>query len=91
MSSGGETLSVGSASDDGTYLHRAPSSDVFGPIDWDLGDTFQVPAPAPGFATPSAIYVESPTYQHGPAGALEFALCGQYEQADHEIFQFTAN
>jgi hypothetical protein len=81
----------GSASDQGTTLHRAPTTDVAAAVDWPAAETFPVPAPAPGFAQPAAIYVESPTYQESPAGALNFALCGQYQQGDESIYQFTAD
>jgi hypothetical protein len=79
----------GSASDQGTTLHRAPTTDVAAAVDWPAAETFPVPAPAPGFAQPAAIYVESPTYQESPAGALNFALCGQYQQGDKLIYHFT--
>lgn len=75
----------GSASGQGVQLLRAPTRRG-GPVDWASAELVDVPSPGPGFAAPSAIYVESPTYQPAPAGALEFAVCGEYQVGDRSIW-----
>jgi hypothetical protein len=79
----------GSASDQGVALLRG-GDDLAAAVDWVAAAAFAVPTPAPGFDAPSAIYVESPTYQRAPVGGLDFALCGQYGAADHQIFHIRA-
>ncbi|WAS90075.1 hypothetical protein [Nannocystis punicea] len=75
----------GSAGGLGVQLLRAPSPDS-GPVDWAAAEVVEVPEAGPGFGAPSAIYVESPTYQAGLAGALEFAICGSYQVGDRSIW-----
>ncbi|MDC0718888.1 hypothetical protein [Nannocystis bainbridge] len=74
----------GSLSGQGVELLRAPAPG--GPVAWADAEVLEVASPGPGFAAPSAIYVESPTYQQGQAGALEFAVCGQYQVGDRSIW-----
>lgn len=76
----------GSAGGQGTTLHRAPTDALADAIDWAGAATYPALPPAPGFGTPIGIYVESPTYQRTPVGGLNFALCGEYQVADHQIF-----
>jgi hypothetical protein len=41
-----------------------------------------------GFAAPSALFVESPTYQDRAGGRpCNFAMCGQYQVSDGEVWQ----
>ncbi|MCY0993430.1 hypothetical protein OV203_40205 [Nannocystis sp. ILAH1] len=75
----------GSAGGQGVQLLRSPTRRG-GPVDWAAAEIVDVPSPDPGFAAPSAIYVESPTYQPAPAGALEFAVCGAYQVGDRSIW-----
>lgn len=84
------SLARGSASDQGTWLHHAVSGDLADAVAWADAKVVPVAAPAAGFLAPSAIYVESATYQRTPVGALGFALCGQYALADHQIFHVTS-
>jgi len=77
----------GSAGGAGTWLWRAATPEVAGPVDWALAEQFAVPAPAEGFGAPSALFVESPTYQATPVLAIEFAMCGQYPISDGQIWQ----
>ena len=84
------SLARGSASDQGTWLHHAASGDLADAVAWADAKVVPVAAPAAGFLAPSAIYVESATYQRTPVGALGFALCGQYALADHQIFHVTS-
>jgi hypothetical protein len=86
---GGELALVrGSASDAGLQVRLAsPTGDGFAaPVDWEAAVVVDVPPFADGFDAPSAIYVESTTYQHRPVGALHFAACGRYGIADGEIW-----
>lgn len=76
----------GGSAGQGVTLHRAPSADLAGAVDWAAAESFPVTAPAPGFGSPTAIYVESPTYQRAPVGGLNFALCGEYKVADALIY-----
>ncbi|PCC74627.1 hypothetical protein SAMN02745121_06992 [Nannocystis exedens] len=75
----------GSIGGQGVQLLRAPEQRG-GPVDWAAAEVVDVTSPGPGFAAPSALYVESPTYQLAPAGALEFAVCGQYQVGDRSIW-----
>ena len=84
------SLARGSASDQGTWLHHAVSGDLADAVAWADAKVVPVAAPAAGFLAPSAIYVESATYQRTPVGALGVALCGQYALADHQIFHVTS-
>jgi len=77
----------GSAGGAGIWLLRAATPEVAGPVDWGLAEPFAVPAPAEGFGAPSALFVESPTYQATPVPAIEFAMCGQYQISDGQIWQ----
>ena len=77
----------GSAGGAGVELLRAATTEVAGPVDWALAELFAVPAPAEGFGAPSALFVESPTYQATPVPAIDFAMCGQYQISDGQIWQ----
>ncbi len=79
----------GSASGQGSRLIRAPDGDVAGAIAWADGPEYVADPPLAGFGTPAGIYVESATYQRAPVGALNFALCGQYQLGDLKILQLT--
>ena len=79
----------GSASGQGVRLIRAPDGDVAGAIAWADGPEYVADPPLAGFGTPAGIYVESATYQRAPVGALNFALCGQYQLGDLKILQLT--
>lgn len=70
----------------GVTLHRAPGADAADAVDWAAAESSPLTAPAPGFGAPTAIYVESPTYQRAPVGGLNFALCGEYQVADALIY-----
>jgi hypothetical protein len=78
----------GSASGQGVQLLRAPMGP--GPLAWGAAEVIEVASAGPGFAAPSAIYVESRTYQLAPAGGLQFAVCGQYQVGDRTIWHGSA-
>lgn len=86
--SGELALVRGSASAAGLEVRIAsPGADGFAtPIDWEAAVAVEVPAFADGFDAPSAIYVEATSYQDRPVGALHFAACGRYGEADGEIW-----
>ena len=89
MRSGDGPLHVvrGSASGSGVEVLRAATSAVDGAVDWAAAEQFAVAPPKDGFLAPSALYVESPTYQSVPVGGLNFAMCGQYKVSDGEVWQ----
>lgn len=77
----------GSAGGSGVEVLRASTDAVDGAVDWASAEHHAVAAPADGFAAPSGLYVESPTYQAAPVGGLNFAMCGQYKVSDGEVWQ----
>jgi hypothetical protein len=77
----------GSAGGTGVEVLRATGDAVDGAVDWATAQEFAVPSPGEGFAAPSALYVESPTYQTAAVGAVQFAMCGQYQVSDGEVWQ----
>ena len=80
-------LVLGSSSGAGVTVLRAPDDDVAAAVDWAAAESFAVPEPGPGFAAPSALYVESRTYQERPVAGLGFAICGAYQISDGEIWE----
>jgi len=80
-------LVLGSSSGAGVTVLRAPDDGVDAAVDWASGESFAVPEPGPGFAAPSALYVESRTYQERPVAGLGFAMCGAYQVSDGEIWE----
>lgn len=77
----------GSAGGSGVEVLRAATSDVALAIDWATAESFAVAPPGAGFTAPSALFVESPTYQTTPVAAVQFAMCGQYQISDGEVWQ----
>ena len=77
----------GSAGGSGVEVMRAATSDVALAIDWATAESFAVAPPGAGFTAPSALFVESPTYQTAPVVAVQFAMCGQYQISDGEVWQ----
>ncbi len=67
-------------------LLEAPSDDASVAVDWDSATSTPMPSPGPGFAPPSAIYVESEAYQTSPVKEVNLGLCGEYQAADNEIW-----
>lgn len=55
-------------------------------IDWNTAARTPVEIPADGFESPSAIYAMGPEYQTAAVEGLHFAVCGQFDLADHEIW-----
>ncbi|MCY1058200.1 hypothetical protein [Nannocystis sp. SCPEA4] len=84
----GAWLVRGSASGQGVQLLRAPMGP--GPLAWGAAEVIEVASAGDGFAAPSALYVESRTYQLAPAGGLHFAVCGQYQVGDRTIWHGSA-
>lgn len=82
-------LVLGSSSGAGVTVLRAPDEAVDVAIDWAAADSFAAPEPGPGFAAPSALFVESRTYQERPVAGLHFASCGAYQVSDGEIWELT--
>ena len=82
-------LVIGSNSGAGVTVLRAPDEAVDVAIDWAAADSFAAPEPGPGFAAPSALFVESRTYQERPVAGLHFASCGAYQVSDGEIWELT--
>jgi len=82
-------LVVGSASGSGVTVLRSPEVGVDAAIDWGAAASFAAPEPGPGFAAPSALYVESRTYQERPVAGLRFAICGAYQVSDEQIWEVT--
>jgi hypothetical protein len=77
----------GSAGGSGVEVLRAATSAVAEAVDWAAAESFAVVPPGEGFAAPSALFVESPTYQTAPVAAVQFAMCGQYQVSDGEVWQ----
>ena len=84
----GEPLHVlrGSYSGDGVVLLRAGTVDGAAAIDWTDVEQIVVPMSAPGLGAPSGLYVESDTYQLAPVPVINFAMCGQYQISDGQIW-----
>lgn len=76
----------GSHSGAGVELLRAGEGDIAAAIDWASAEVLPVPPPAEGLGAPSGLYVESPTYQAAPVGAVNFAMCGQYQVSDGQVW-----
>lgn len=78
----------GSATDDGIEVRIADPIDSghAAAIDWEATTRIAIDGLPVGFESPSAIYVESTTYQDQSTGALQFAACGRYSVADGEIW-----
>ncbi len=55
-------------------------------IDWTAASVAPVDIPSDGFESPSAIYAMGPEYQNAEVTGLHFAVCGQYDVSDHEIW-----
>ncbi len=55
-------------------------------IDWNAAPSVEVIVPTEGFAAPSALYTAGAEYQTAPVDSHDFAVCGQYEVADHEVW-----
>ena len=68
---------------------RVPEADPKLAIAWESAEAVVVEPPSPGFAPPSAIYVESASYQTTPVTELNLAYCGEYMAADNEIWWAT--
>jgi hypothetical protein len=77
----------GSGGGGGVSVLRGPATAPGEAVDWAAAQTIAVTSPGAGFAAPSGLYVESPAYQSRPVGALQFAMCGQYEVSDGEVWQ----
>lgn len=73
----------------GVDMLRVPGADPATAIPWELAESLVISPEGPGFAPPSAIYVESDSYQTMPVTALNLAYCGVYQQADNEIWWAT--
>ncbi|MGZ4961159.1 MAG: hypothetical protein ACXWIU_01035 [Limisphaerales bacterium] len=56
-----------------------------GPIDWTHIQPVSIPVSARVFAQPSAIYVESRSYQTAQVKGMNFAIVGHYPEADSQI------
>jgi hypothetical protein len=82
-------LVLGSSSGAGVTVFRAPDDAVDMAVDWGVAKSFAVPEPGPGFAAPSALFVESATYQERAVAGLRVALCGAYKVSDGEIWELT--
>lgn len=57
-----------------------------GAIDWALAPSLPITIPADGFDSPSGIHVMRPEYQTAPVTGLHFAVCGQYQVSDEQIW-----
>ncbi|MGB1276033.1 MAG: hypothetical protein ACPG77_09810, partial [Nannocystaceae bacterium] len=73
----------------GLEMLRVPEADPKLAIAWESAEAVVVEPPSPGFAPPSAIYVESASYQTTPVTELNLAYCGEYMAADNEIWWAT--
>lgn len=82
-------LVLGSSSGAGVTVFRAPDDAVDMAVDWGVAESFAVPEPGPGFAAPSALFVESATYQERAVAGLRVAICGAYQVSDGEIWELT--
>lgn len=82
-------LVIGSSSGAGVTLLRAPDDAVDAAVDWAAAESFVVPEPGPGFSAPSALFVESGTYQERAVDGLHVAICGAYKISDGEIWELT--
>jgi hypothetical protein len=67
-------------------LLEAPTTDPSLAVDWAAASELTLPSPGPGFAPPSAIYVESEAYQTGPVKEVNLGFCGEYKTADNEVW-----
>ncbi len=82
-------IARGDAGIGSVLLLEAPTGDASLAVDWAAATSIPVPSPGPGFAPPSAIYVESEAYQTSPVKAVNLGFCGEYKVADHEIWGAT--
>lgn len=57
-----------------------------GGTEWRTAEELQIDIPARGFESPSAIYTAGPEYQTEAVTNLDFAVCGQYQVSDDEIW-----
>lgn len=57
-----------------------------GVTEWGSAEELPILIPARGFDSPSAIYTAGPEYQTEPVTGLDFAMCGQYQDGDNEIW-----
>lgn len=57
-----------------------------GAIDWSGAPSLPITIPADGFDSPSGIHVMRPEYQTAPVTGLHFAVCGQYQVSDEQIW-----
>ena len=55
-------------------------------IDWTAAQTLDVTIPAEGFESPTALYAAGDEYQSAPVTGIHFAVCGQYQVADDQIW-----
>lgn len=79
----GGPLMVLTSGGEGLVLRWAePSVD----IDWNAAPSAEVIVPSEGFEAPSALYTAGPEYQTAAVDSLHFAVCGQYQVADHEVW-----
>jgi hypothetical protein len=79
---GGPLALVGS----GTAGLQARWADPSGPIDWATARSLPIEIPAEGFDSPSGIHVMRREYQSAPVSGLHFAVCGQYQVSDEQIW-----
>jgi hypothetical protein len=79
---GGPLALVGS----GVAGLQARWADPSGPIDWATAQSLPIEIPAEGFDSPSGIHVMRPEYQSAPVTGLHFAVCGQYQVSDEQIW-----
>jgi len=71
------------ASGGGMHLRWAPPG---GAVDWDAADTLDVMIPVEGFDSPTALYAAGDEYQSEAMSGIHFAVCGQFQVADDQIW-----
>lgn len=57
-----------------------------GATQWATAEELPIDIPARGFESPSAIYSAGPEYQTEAVTSLDFAVCGQYQVSDEQIW-----
>ena len=65
---------------------QARWADPGGPIDWTAAELLPITIPADGFDSPSGIHAMRPEYQTATVTGLHFAVCGQYQVSDEQIW-----
>jgi hypothetical protein len=82
----GLCLITGSANGGELLVRKVSNARLSGEIDWSKIHPTAIAVPDRSFAEPSAIYVESRSYQTAPVKGDGFAIVGHYPETDSQIW-----